>query len=89
MFKISFLLILLGSDSRYQRTNLIEYEKSSTIRTKRNPTDGPRERIPHGRETLLQDEVLGLTPESGGAVRLEVGARTAMEQHTVNKAREA
>ena len=70
MFKISFLLILLCCDSRYHRTNLKGYEKSSTIRAKRSPAVGTRERIPQGRETLLQDEVLGIAPESGGAVRL-------------------
>lgn len=85
MFKISFLLILLGSDSRYSNTNLTGYEKSRTIRTKRSPADGTRKRIPSGKETLFQDEVFGHTPESGGTVRREVGERTEMEQHTVSK----
>ena len=71
MFKISFLLILLGSDSRYTNTNLTGYEKSRTIRTKRSPADGTRKRIPSGKETLFQDEVFGHTPESGGTVRRE------------------
>lgn len=71
MFKISFLLILLGSDSRYSNTNLTGYEKSGTIRTKRSPADGTRKRIPSVKETLFQDEVFGHTPESGGTVRRE------------------
>ena len=71
MFKISFLLILSGSDSRYHRTNLIGDEKSNTIRTKRSPAVGTRARIPQGREALFQDEVFGPTSESGRAVRRE------------------
>ena len=71
MFKNSFLLILLVVDSRYPSTNLSGYEKSSTIRTKRSPAVGTRERISHGGETLFQDEVLGPAPESGGTVRRE------------------
>lgn len=69
MFKISFLLILLGVDSRYTGTNLNGYEKSSTVRTKRNIAVVTRKRMPPGRETLFQDEVFGHVPESGGTVR--------------------
>ena len=92
MFKISFQLILLGGDSRYHRTNLIGYEKSSTIRTKRSPAAGTRERIPPGEETLLQDEVYGHTPESGGSVRLgnrrEDGDGTAYREELAETVRE-
>ena len=92
MFKISFLLILLCCDSRYHRTNLKGYEKSGTIRAKRSPAVGTRERIPHGRETLLQDAVLGLAPESGGTVRLgsrrEDGDGTAYREKMAETIRE-
>ena len=78
-------------NSRYPITNLNGYEKSSTIRTKRSPADGIRERIPHGIKTLLQDEVLGLAPESGRAVlyrsRREDGDGTAHRQQMAETVR--
>lgn len=86
MFKISFLLILLGLDSRYPCANHIVYEKSSTIRTKRSAAVGARERIPPRREALLQDEVLlALLLKASGLSATEVGERAEMEQHTVKK----
>ena len=69
MFKISFLLILLGCDSRYPSTNLTGYENSRTIRTKRDPAVRTRKGISLGREALLQDEMFGRTSESGRSVR--------------------
>ena len=71
MFKISLPLILSSCDSRYSVANHNGYEKSNTIRVKRGPAEGTRERISPGGETLLQDEVFGRAPESGGPVRRE------------------
>ena len=77
--------------SRYPIINLNGYEKSSTNRTKRSPADRTIERIPHGIETLLQDEVLGLAPESGRAVlyrsRREDGDGTAHRQEMAETVR--
>ena len=66
MFKISFLLLLLVIDTLYHRPNLIGYEKSRTINTKRSRAVGTRARIPHGEMHCFRMRRLALLLKAEG-----------------------
>ncbi len=83
MFKISFLLLLLVIDTLYHRPNLIGYEKSRTINTKRSRAVGTRARIPHGEMHCFRMRRLALLLKAEGLSHIEVGERTGVEHHTV------